>query len=216
MPVKTKICGIRTPDAMTAALEGGVDYVGLVFHPSSPRYVEIEVAAYLANYVPAHVGVVGLFVNPDKATLAQVLDNVRIDMIQLHGTETPEECAEIAAAHRLPVMKALSVSGEDDLQKVLSYETACDWLLLDAPPPQGADAAGGNGVAFDWNILKTFRPAKPWMLAGGLTAENVREAIALARPDAVDVSSGVERERGIKDPVKITAFLQAATNPLKT
>lgn len=213
MPVKTKICGIRTPDAMTAALEGGADFVGLVFHPSSPRYVDIEVAAYLANYVPAHVGVVGLFVNPDKHTLAQVLDNVRIDMIQLHGTETPDDCAAIAAAHRRPVMKALSVASADDLEHALSYQASCDWLLLDAPAPEGTDSAGGNGVAFDWSLLRNFRPEKPWMLAGGLTPENLGEAIARSRPDAVDVSSGVESRRGVKDPAKITAFLSAAKEP---
>lgn len=188
---------------MTAALEAGADFVGLVFHPASPRYVEIEVAAYLAAYVPAHVSVVGLFVNPTEETLRETLANVRIDMIQLHGQETPEDCARISHRNQKPVMKALSVHGKEDLQKIVDYEACCDWLLLDAP------GGGGTGMSFDWSMLDGIEFSKPWMMAGGLTPDNVGLAIKSTHPNAVDVSSGVEISRGEKDPGKILNFLTA-------
>lgn len=206
---KVKICGIKTPDAMTAALEGGADFVGLVFHPASPRHIDIEVAAYLSTYIPAHVAVTGLFVNPTNETLSETLENVRLDLIQLHGDESPTRLAEIKTAFGKPVMKALPVSIRDDL-KASDLYTAADWLLFDA---KGTDAMpGGNGLSFDWELLKDFQSPRPWMLAGGLTADNVGEAIRRVRPSAVDVSSGVETARGIKDPTKIRAFIQAIKN----
>lgn len=203
-PNKVKICGIRTPDSMTAALEAGVDFIGLNFIPASPRYVEIEIAAYLANYVPAHVQIVGLFADAPLKAIEEVLANVRIDLIQLHGQETPKDCAEIAAKFGKPVMKALSA---DQIEKAANYEAVCDWLLIDAP--KHGELSGGGGQTFDWALLKDFKPTKPWMLAGGLTPENVGGAIAALHPDAVDVSSGVEISRGVKDPAKIRAFLKA-------
>ena len=202
---KIKICGIRTPDAMTAALEGGADFVGLNFIPASPRYVEIEVAAYLANYVPADIRIVGLFADSPRGKIEEVLNNVRIDLIQLHGQETPEECAGIAATFGKPVMKALPA--DQIKEKAAYYAAICDWLLIDAP--KHGELTGGSGQTFDWDILQDFRPSRPWMLAGGLNPENVGQAIHTLKPDAVDVSSGVEITRGVKDPSKIRAFIEA-------
>jgi len=209
MTTQVKICGIRTPDAMTAALEGGADFVGLVFAPNSPRYVDIEVAAYLAGYVPDSVKVVGLFVDAPTSFIEDVIANVRIDMLQLHGKETPEHCASLARHTGKAVVKALPVAAATDLQQAALYAPACDWLLFDAPAPANG-TAGGNGETFNWTLLEGYTPAKPWMLAGGLTPENVAGAIRLLRPTCVDVSSGVESSRGVKDPDKIRAFLRAA------
>jgi len=204
---KVKICGLTTPDAMTAALEGGADFVGLVFHPASPRHVEIEIAAYLSSYVPANIVVTGLFVDPPDEILRKTLENVRLDLIQLHGDETPARVAEIKAVFGKPVMKALSVSTREDLKKSGLY-AAADWLLFDAKG--SPDMPGGNGLPFDWGLLEDFQSPLPWMLAGGLTPENVAGAISHLKPSAVDVSSGVEASKGVKDAAKIRAFIEAA------
>ena len=205
-----KICGISTPDAMTAAIEGGARFVGLVFYPKSPRAVSLEVASYLAAYVPHDVHIVGLFVDPTDELLREALDAVRLDMLQLHGTESPGRVAEIKTAFGVPVMKAISVSSADDLQMVPGYEAASDWLLFDAKASADAAIPGGNGLPFDWTILKDFSASRPWMLAGGLTAENIESALAVLEPDAVDVSSGVESAPGVKDAGKIRRFLTLA------
>ncbi len=205
---QVKICGLTTPDALTAALETGADFIGLVFHPASPRFVEIEVAAYLSQYVPKTVQITGLFVDMPIEKMTEILDNVRIDLIQLHGHETPEDIVNIRKRFHKPVMKALSISDETDLAQIRAYDPVCDWLLLDAKGT--SDMPGGNGLAFDWKLLKGLKIEKPWMLAGGLTPETVTEAIKATHPTAVDVSSGVEKARGIKDPDKIRAFIKAA------
>jgi phosphoribosylanthranilate isomerase len=199
---KVKICGLKTPDAMTAALEEGADFVGLVFHPASPRNVDIEVAAYLASYVPENVKIVGLFVDPGDKRMAEILANVRIDMIQLHGTENAERIADIKTKFGKPVIKALAIASPEDVAGVKAYEEAADWILLDSK-------GGGTGKSFDWKLLDGVAFTKPWMLAGGLKAGIVGGAIKRMKPDAVDVSSGVESERGVKDPDKIRTFIKA-------
>lgn len=204
-----KICGITTPDAMTAAIEGGAAFVGLVFYPASPRYAAPELAAYLAGYVPKAVQKVGLFVDPDDAALERVLHQVPLDMIQLHGKETPERTLYIREHFRLPVMKALPVAAAEDLAAVPAYADAADWLLFDAKAPPGAVLPGGNGLPFDWALLQDFRSKTPWMLAGGLTPGNVAVALSRLNPDAVDVSSGVETAPGVKAPEKIAEFLRS-------
>lgn len=211
MSALIKICGLSTPETVTAAIESGADMIGLVFHPASPRNVEIEVAAYLASYLPATVKVVGLFVNPTDEILQQTLQSVRLDMIQLHGDESPIRVAAIRKLVERQVMKALSVETSNDLDAVALYEDMADWLILDARGT--AEMPGGTGKSFDWDILSGFRPNKPWMLAGGLNADNVAKAIARTKPDAVDVSSGVESSRGVKDAQKIREFLKAAKSP---
>ena len=202
-----KICGLKTPDAMTAALEGGADFVGLVFHAPSPRHVEIEVAAYLASYVPDSVKVVGLFVDPGDKMLAEILANVRLDMIQLHGSENPERVADIKAKFAKPVIKALSIASPEDVTGIGAYEEVADWVMLDS-------RGGGTGKSFDWKLLDGETFTKPWMLAGGLTPGIVGGAIKRLKPTAVDVSSGVEISRGVKDEGKIHAFIKAAKDAL--
>ncbi len=203
---KVKICGISTPETLTVALENGADFIGLVFYPPSPRHVELEVARYLANFVPKHVQTIGLFVNPDNETLKQTLCAVPLDMIQLHGNETPERIDEIKAKFNLPIIKAISIATALDLELAKQYEDIAEWLLFDA---KGDKLPGGNGISFDWSILKEYDGAKPWMLAGGLTPQNVTQALNILSPNAVDVSSGVENAPGQKDPAKIYSFLRA-------
>lgn len=200
--VDTKICGIKTPEALTAAIEGGARYVGFVFHPASPRNIDPEIAAYLARYVPTTVRSVGLFVNPEDALLEQVISTVQLDMLQLHGSESPGRIAAIKSKFGLPIIKAIGISYSSDLEKLPGFEAAADMILLD-------NKAGGSGEAFDWALLEGIKISKPWFLAGGLTPENIAEAIKLLHPPAVDVSSGVESIRGIKDEAKIRAFLKA-------
>lgn len=207
MVVQVKICGLKTPDAVTAALEAGADYIGLVFHEASPRYVDVGVATYIARYIPDKTKIVGLFVNPDDATLQNTLTHVRLDMIQLHGNESPERVAAIRAKFDKPVMKAIPVTGKESLVSAASYESAADWLLFDA---KSEKLPGGNGISFDWSILKGRTFTKPWMLAGGLNVYNLNEALDILSPTAVDVSSGVEKESGVKDPDKIRSFISLA------
>lgn len=209
MPVEVKICGITDDEAMDAAIEAGADYVGLVFYPPSPRAVTPEQAAELVEFTPGEITKVGLFVDPDDATLETVLTQVRLDLLQLHGTESPERIEFIRLEYGLPVMKMIAVSSAEDLAAAEPYLAVTDRLLFDAKPPKGATLPGGNAVSFDWSILAGQRWGVPWMLAGGLTPANVAEAIRISGAPAVDVSSGVESAPGVKDPDKIRAFIQA-------
>lgn len=204
---KVKICGLSTPETITAAIEHGSDFIGFVFYPPSPRHVEIDVAKYLAKSIPNHVEIVGLFVNPNNQTLQEVLNDIPLSMMQLHGSESIKRVKEIKEIFNLPVMKALSIENAEDLNKAEEYEPIVDWLLFDA---KGEDLPGGNGKAFDWSILADYQGQKPWMLAGGLTPENIGEALKTLSPDALDVSSGVESSSGVKDVDKIQAFLRGA------
>lgn len=209
--MKVKICGLSEPHSLTAAIEGGADFVGFVFEPASPRYVTPEIAAYLARYVPPAVRRVGLFVNPTFGLLQQITQQGFLDMIQLHGSEPPDFIRETKERVKLPVIKAVNIAAKSDLLKAPDYEAVADWMLFDAKTPMGA--SGGTGQTFDWSILQGYAHQKPWMLAGGLNAGNIEEALSTLSPDAVDVSSGVESARGIKDPDKICAFLKLAKNP---
>ena len=211
--VEVKICGITDEEAMDAAIEAGADYVGLVFYPPSPRAVTAERAAELVEFTPAEVAKVGLFVDPDDATLDRVLTRVRLDLLQLHGGETPERIEAIRLEYGLPVMKVIAVAAAEDLAAAEPFLAVTDRLLFDAKPPKGATLPGGNAVSFDWTILKGRKWGVPWMLAGGLTAANVAEAVRISGATAVDVSSGVETAPGIKDAVKIRAFIAAARGP---
>jgi len=208
---KVKICGLSEPNTLTAAIEAGADFIGLVFYPASPRHVEIDVAKYLTSFIPDNVQSVGLFVDPSDADLTRTLHDVPLKMIQLHGDESPARVAEIKEKFNLPVMKALPISTPNDVQAITPYEDVADWLLFDA---KGETLPGGNGTAFDWDILKDYQGAKPWMLAGGITPSNIGEALKILSPDALDVSSGVEsdapNQRGVKDADKIRAFISAA------
>lgn len=213
--IRTKICGLKTLADIQAAAEAGAGYVGFVFFPKSPRHVEIETARALSLEVPTGIAKVALVVNADDAMLEALLDRVAIDMLQLHGSESPERVAEVKARFGLPVMKAIGIADESDLAKIDDYAGVADQLLIDAKPPKGGDLPGGNGLSFDWQLLAGRKYwTVPWMLAGGLTPENVGEAIARTGAKQVDVSSGVEAGPGVKDPAKIAAFIRAASQPM--
>lgn len=212
MTVRAKICGLSTPDGVAAAVAGGAAHVGFVFYRKSPRAVTPAQAASLAKLVPASVGKVGLFVDDGDERLADVLGTVKLDLLQLHGHETPARVAEIRARFGLPVMKVVSVAGAEDIAAADAYAEVADWLMFDAKPPKDrADALpGGNALAFDWRLIAGRRWPRPWMLAGGLNAENLPEAVRISGARHVDVSSGVEDAPGRKNLAKIAAFLAAA------
>jgi phosphoribosylanthranilate isomerase len=211
MAISAKICGLSSEAAVAAAIEGGAAYVGFVFYPPSPRAVSAARAAALCAGLSEGVRRVGLFVDADDETIAAALDAAPLDILQFHGNETPARVAEARARFGRPVMKAIAVASKEDVASAAGYEGVADLLLFDAKPPRRADALpGGNGLAFDWRLIAGRSWRKPWMLSGGLTAELLTEAVAISGATAVDVSSGVERRPGDKDPDKIRAFLAVA------
>ena len=211
MTIAAKICGLNNEGAVAAAVEGGAAYIGFVFYPPSPRAVSPQQAAALCSAVPAGVRRVALFVDADDTAVRAVLDAVPIDILQFHGRESPARVTEAKARFGRPVMKAISVAAPEDVREAARYEAAADFLLFDAKPPRRPDALpGGNGLAFDWRLIAGHEWRLPWMLSGGLTAAVLPEAVRLSGANAVDVSSGVERRPGDKDPAKIRAFLAAA------
>lgn len=210
MSVRVKICGIKDEAALFAAVESRADLVGFVFYRKSPRYLSPEAAAPLATYVRGVAGSVALVVDADDALIDEVVSVVDPDMLQLHGSETPERVAEIRRRTGKPVMKALQVATAADAARALDFVDAADMILFDAKPPPGAALPGGNGVPFDWRALESVRGRVPFMLSGGLTPDNVAEAVRLTGARAVDVSSGVESSPGVKDPALIARFLGAA------
>lgn len=209
--VAVKICGLSDRAGVDAATAAGARYVGFVFFPKSPRHLELPQAASLAAEVPVGVAKVALTVNADDAFLDRLTGQVPIDMLQLHGSETPARVAAVKARYGLPVMKAVGVGEASDLVALDTYASVADQILVDAKPPKGADLPGGNGLAFDWQLLAGYDWRGPWMLAGGLTPDNAAEAVARTGALQLDVSSGVESAPGIKDGDRIRAFLDAAS-----
>lgn len=210
-PIRVKMCGLKSAADIAAAADAGASYVGFVFFPKSPRAVTIEQAAALALSVPVGIAKVALVVNPDNSFLDDLTGQVAIDMIQLHGSETPQRVAEVKARYGLPVMKAIGISSAADLDQINVYETVADQILVDAKPPKGADLPGGNGATFDWDLLAARKYwTKPWMLAGGLTPDNIAEAVHKTGARQLDLSSALESAPGQKDPAKIAAFGAAA------
>lgn len=207
--IRSKICGLSTAETLDAAVTAGAAYVGFVFFPKSPRHVTHEAARALALAVPEGVAKVALTVNADDALLDAITAEVPLDMLQLHGSETPERISAVRARYGLPVMKAVGIGDAGDLDALPDYETVADQILVDAKPPKNADLPGGNGLSFDWRLIAERRWSVPWMLAGGLTPETVGEAVALTGARQVDVSSGVESAPGTKDVGLIRAFLDA-------
>jgi phosphoribosylanthranilate isomerase len=207
-----KICGLKSSDALEAALNGGADYIGLVFFPRSPRHLDLETAARLARSARGRARIVALLVDPADELVLDVLEQVSPDIVQLHGSETPERVAAIGRKAKLPILKAIKVETDADAAEALRYQGAADIILFDAKAPKGAPVPGGNGIAFDWRALENVRGrlGERWMLSGGLTPENVAEAIRLTGAPAVDVSSGVETSPGEKSPDLIRRFLHAA------
>jgi len=209
-PVNVKICGLTTVEAVQDTVAAGADYIGLVFFPKSPRNLDFDTAQRLAQQVPSHVKTVALMVNPSDAFLRVLLEHVDVDILQLQGSESAERVREIKELSGKPVIKALGVSSQDDLATLESYKGLADQILLDAKAPKDADRPGGNGASFDWSLLTDTSIDVPWMLAGGLTIENVKEAITVSHARQVDVSSAVESAPGVKDKEKVRAFIAAA------
>lgn len=201
-----KICGITTPESLKAATEAGARFVGFVFYPPSPRHLSFDIAWNLAISVPTGVRSVGLFVDPSDEELERVTSGIPLDMIQLHGSESPGRVAQIKDKTNMPVIKAISIASADDLKNIEGYEAAADWLLFDTKATEG-DMPGGTGQSFDWSLLSGREFKLPWMLAGGLNEANVRDALSVLDPTAIDVSSGVESAPGIKDEKKIQNFI---------
>jgi phosphoribosylanthranilate isomerase len=209
-PVSVKICGISTVDDVRACAGAGANYMGLVFFEKSPRNITIPAARDLALAAPVGLAKVALVVNPNDAELDAIAGTVPLDMIQLHGRETPERVAEVKARYGLPVMKAVGIADANDLPKLESYFGVADQILVDAKPPKGGELPGGNGLSFDWRLIAGRRWPCPWMLAGGLTPENVAEAVKMTGTKQVDVSSGVEDAPGQKNAELIQKFVQSS------
>ena len=210
MSVLVKICGLKTPDALDAALEAGADLVGFVFFPPSPRSLGIEAARILGARVQARAKKVALSVDAADSELERVIDALKPDVLQLHGKETPERVVAVRSRFGLPVMKALPIEQKSDLAPIRVYAMVADWLLFVGRAPRDATRPGGLGKTFDWTLLENLALKIPFMLSGGLDASNVAEALRITRAPAVDVSSGVERAPGEKDPEIIRAFVRAA------
>lgn len=212
MSVLAKICGITDTGGLDAAVEHGADFVGFVFYQASPRFILPAAAAELADALPDEVTKVGLFVDPTNAELEAALSEFRLDLIQLHGQESVERVDDVRLEFGLPVIKALGIATAADVTAALAYEDHADWLMFDAKPTAEDTRPGGLGRSFAWHLLQDWRGETPWILAGGLTPENVAHAVEASGAGAVDVSSGVESAPGIKDPARIAAFLKAAKN----
>jgi len=208
--MKVKICGLRSRADLAAAAAAGATYGGLVFFPPSPRHMSLADLRWVAEERPAGLALVALTVDARDAELEGIVEAIPIDIMQLHGAESPERVAEVRERFGKPVMKAVGVADEGDLDGLPDYADVVDMLLIDARPPRNAVLPGGNGIAFDWRLIQGRHWPAPWMLAGGLTPDNVAEAVRLTGAEQVDVSSGVEFARGIKDPLRIAAFLRAA------
>ncbi len=210
MSIVAKICGITTPEALDAAIEGGADYIGFVFFPKSPRHLDIARAKEFAGLARGRVKIVVLTVDASDEALQEIVDEVAPDALQLHGSETAERVAEIKRKFGRAVFKAIAVATAEDAQKARDFSGVADLILFDAKGVAGVDLPGGNGRTFDWAALDSLAGAMPFMLSGGLDPDNVVAAIARTHPFAVDVSSGVEKAPGIKDPERIRRFLRAA------
>jgi len=205
-----KICGLSTAATLEAALAAGADMAGFVFFPKSPRHVGYETARALGAQARGRARIVALSVDADDDALGRIIEALSPDILQLHGRETPSRVGEIRQRFGRPTMKAIGVAAAEDFAAAARYDGVADFLLIDAKPPRDAILPGGNGLAFDWRLARRFSPKRPWLLSGGLDSDNVAEAIASAGVFGVDVSSGVESAPGVKDEMKIRAFIAAA------
>ncbi len=212
MSVSVKICGINSRAALEAAVNNGARFIGFIFYPPSPRFVEPEDAARLAALVPSHVTKVGVFVDPDPMEIDEVLLQVPLDVLQLHGTESPRNMDELRQTFRLPVVKAIKIAETADVELARGFEGHVDYLMFDAKPPASQEGMlpGGNALSFDWQLLAGRTWKTPWFLSGGLHAGNLAAAVRQSGAKLVDVSSGVELRPGLKDPDKIVEFLRLA------
>ena len=212
MSVGAKICGINSRAALEAAIAGGTEFIGFIFYPPSPRYIAPEDAGQLAKLAPPHIKKVGVFVDADPDEIDGVMLETPLDVLQFHGSESPCNIDDLRIIFRLPVIKAIKIGAPDDVTKARAFEGHADYLMFDAKPPADLAGAlpGGNAVRFDWTLLADTTWKTPWFLSGGLTPENLGDAVRATGAKLVDVSSGVEVRPGLKDPAKIAAFLAAA------
>jgi phosphoribosylanthranilate isomerase len=208
LPTLIKICGLSSPETLLATIAAGADMAGFVFFEKSPRHIDLETARRLGLMAQDRISKVALTVDATDAALAEIVEALAPDMLQLHGKESPERVAAVKARFGLPVIKAIGVAAAEDVARAGAWRDAADVLLFDAKPAPDAAVPGGAGVSFDWNLLRNIGAAN-WMLSGGLDAENVAEALRVTKAPAVDVSSGVERERGVKDAGRIASFIKA-------
>ncbi|MDV6226136.1 phosphoribosylanthranilate isomerase [Nitratireductor aquimarinus] len=209
MTLDVKICGLKTEEALAAALDGGASHIGFIFFEKSPRHVEPDQAGRLREAARGRADVVAVTVKADDAALDAIVAAAKPDILQLHGAESPERVAEVKARYGLPVMKAFAIREAVDLEKITPYRGIADRFLFDAKPPKGSDLPGGNGVSFDWELLAALDDGVDYMLSGGLNAANIGAALNAASPRAIDISSGVERAPGEKDPDLIRNFFRA-------
>jgi phosphoribosylanthranilate isomerase len=209
MPVEIKICGLRTPETVDAAIEAGAGWLGFVFYGPSPRNVPYTDALLLARHIGSRAKKVALLVDAEDGEIAAVVEALEPDLLQFHGEEEPWRVAEIRSRYGIPAMKAIGVSAPEDVARAEAYRFVADRILFDAKPPADSKLPGGNGRPFDWTILTGLDLGKPYMLSGGLDAGNVARALAATKAPGVDVSSGVESRPGVKDPGKIAAFVRA-------
>jgi len=204
-----KICGLKTEEAVAAALDGGASHVGFIFFPKSPRNIAPAEAGRLRQSAVGRAKAVAVTVDAADSDLDQIVSAMKPDMLQLHGKETPERVREIKARYGLPVMKALAISSADDLGRIAPFQGVADRFLFDAKPPAGSQLPGGNGVSFDWMLLSNVPDGLDYLLSGGINSKNVAEAVRMANPPGLDISSGVETAPGVKDPALIAAFFAA-------
>lgn len=214
MSVSVKICGLTDLKSVNTSVKCGADYLGFVFYKNSPRYISIESAVALFNNIPKHVAKVGLFVNPNDDTLERVTNNIKLDYVQLHGNESPDMVYQIRSKHNIPVIKAIGVADQIDVLGAKSYFDCADIILFDAKPSEKVSLPGGNAIPFSWDLVADYSENIRWFLAGGLNPSNVSRAIRTTGALAVDVSSGVEKELGQKDPKLIRAFIRSAKDIL--
>ena len=210
MSLLVKICGLSTRETLDVALDAGADMVGFVFFPPSPRHLSLEMARALGKQAKGKATKVALTVDADDATLSNIVETLRPDLLQLHGKETVARLRDIKARFGLPVMKVIAVETAADLAALPGFAGVADRILFDARPPKDATRPGGLGAVFDWDVLEKLELKLPFMVSGGLTPDNVAEAVRVTRAGGVDVSSGVESAPGIKDPEMIRQFIRAA------
>lgn len=213
--ISIKICGLTQEKDVLEASSLGIDFLGFVIVEESSRYVTINRLKKLLKEIPSTIRTVALLVNPENHIVEKIVNEVNIDFLQLHGQESPERVLEISKKSKIPIIKAIGIKRKDDIKKIRSYENIVDYILLDAKPESKKSLPGGNGIAFDWKILKGFNVKKPWFLAGGLNSDNVSSAISITGANMVDVSSGVEVEPGIKSIEKISSFVRRVNEHYK-
>ena len=214
--VKVKICGLKSISTVKYAVRCGVDYIGFVFFEKSPRFVDIYSVRKLTDLVPAEIKTVGLFVNASRRHIEKVSKEARLDYLQLHGQETPEQVGKLKDLLGIPIIKSIGIAEKSDLEQVKEFEDTCDQLLIDTKASTSMKLPGGNGIVFDWGLVSDFHFECPWLLAGGLTSKNVIKAIRISGANQVDVSSGIEKKFGVKDPKKMSEFIEVVKNDGKS